>query len=839
MSSELDRKILEIAKSPVLLVATDFDGTVAPIVARPELVDPNREALVALRILSELPNTHVVVISGRALADLSSRFTPARGIRLVGSHGSEFEEGLIEPLDSNVLDRLAASANALDVIAARFPGALVERKPASVAFHYRGVDPARVDELLEVLLSRDAGSGLTHRKRGKMVLEFGALPLDKGEALERVRQRLGASAVVFIGDDDTDEDAFARLKGADLAIKVGAGESLASHRVVDPIGVARCLAKLADARMDWRCGSAAVPIEHHSILSDQRTIALVAPNGRIPWLCLPRIDSSAIFAEILGGATAGYFEVRAASFSHSLSQTYVGDSLVLETQWQGFKVTDYLDASGGRAYQRAGRTSLFRVIEGHGDVTVTFAPRLDFGRGETKLKHIPGGLIVEGTVDAIVLIAPGIEFDVTMEGAHPVARAEFALGADPVILELRYGTANADSSQLAEPARRHQNVRFWQSWAATLNLPRLHRDQTCRSALVLKALTYGPTGAIAAAGTMGLPESMGGSRNWDYRFCWPRDAAISAHALAMLGATGTGQKFLDWLLGILEGAGHGSMIAPVYSVAGGHLPPEAELPHLPGYGGSHPVRVSNAAAQQIQLDVFGPICALIAELARRDCPLSGEHRRLVESMVATVEQRWKEPDHGIWEIRLPRRHHVHSKVMCWLAVDRAISVSRYLGRSRPDWIQLRDAIRDDVLLSGRAADAEHYGTSYGERAPDAASLWVGLSEMLASADPGFRATIDVVERELTRPEGVYRYLFDDGLPGKEGLFNVCTTWLIEALALTGRRPAAEELLSRYVELCGPTGLMPEEFDPETKRGLGNFPQAYSHAGLISAAIRLS
>jgi trehalose 6-phosphate phosphatase len=835
----LDDRIREIAQAPILLVATDFDGTVAPIVLRPDQVDPNREALVALRRLSETPDTHVAVISGRALADLSSRLGPISAARLVGSHGSEFEAGFVDSLSDAQREKLEAVADTLSEIALRYPGSMVERKPASVAFHYRAVDRSQHAEVVEVVASSGLGALELDVKRGKMVIEFGVIPLDKGVALEKLRQRLGASAVVYFGDDVTDEDAFAKLRGPDLSVKVGDGETCAAYRVADSEEVARVLARIAKLRSAWHCGSADVPIEAHALLSDQRTIALVAPNGRIPWFCAPRIDSAAIFAELLGGASAGYFEVRASGSRVSTRQAYVGDSLVLETHWPGFKVTDYLDAAAGMAFQRAGRTSLFRIIEGTGPVTVTFAPRFDFGRGETRLERIEGGIVIQGTVDSVVLHAPGVEFEIFEEGHQPIARATFELGADPVVLELRYGTANIDAPRIPERRRREQNIQFWQSWASSLRVPQAYSEQVRRSALVLKALTYGPTGAIAAAGTTSLPESLGGTRNWDYRFCWPRDAAVSAHSLARIGATGIGQKFLDWLLDILESAGHGAMLAPVYTVAGAHLPPEAELTHLHGYGGSRPVRVSNAAAQQIQLDVFGPIGALIAELARQGCPLSGEHRRLVESMVATIEQRWREPDHGIWEIRLPRRHHVHSKVMCWQAVDQSMEVSRYLGRVRDDWRVLRDTIRDEIVREGTAWGAMHYGTSFGHADVDAAALWVGLTGMLPPDDPRYRATIEVVERELTCPDGVYRYRFDDGLPGREGVFNLCTTWLVESLMATGRRPAAEALFQRYLQQCGPTGSLAEEFDPVGRRALGNVPQAYSHAGLISAAVRLT
>lgn len=791
----------------------------------------------ALRMLSELPQTFVAVISGRALGDLAKRTRDAGDIHLVGSHGSEFEPGFA-PATEDARRLLAEIIEESNQIAERYPGAIIEVKPASLAFHYRNISPELAVDALHAIHNGPATRPGVHLRKGKKVVELSVVKTNKGVALGRLRQRVGATAVIFVGDDLTDEDAFVTLSAADLALKVGEEPTAAHHRVAATDHVAPLLVHLAQTRSSWLAGAEAIPIQDHAMLSDQRTVALIAPNGRIAWLCLPRIDSSAVFAEILGGPSAGFFEVRPAEQSSAVAQEYVGDSFVLRTIWADITVTDYLDASGGRAYQRAGRTDLIRTIEGRGRVEVTFAPRLDFGRLPTRLVPGPHGITVEGSVDAFVLFSPGIKWEIVEEGQNQTARATIELTGDPVVLDLRYGTANLEAASSDEPRRREQNQRFWQGWTAGLSLPRIATDEVRRSALVLKGLVYGPTGAIAAAATTSLPECAGGMRNWDYRFCWPRDAAISAHALVMLGFTGPALKFLDWIQGILEGSEPGSFVRPVYSVTGRHLGAEAEIPQLAGYRGSRPVRVGNSAAHQVQLDVFGPVADLIAALTLRGAPVTPEHWQLTERMVDAVSKHWREPDHGIWEVRLSRRHYVHSKVMCWLTVDRAIAIGKYVGFSRPQWHGLRDEIAADVLEKGWSESAGSFGSSYEELSPDAAVLWVGLGGLVPASDPRFVKTIEFVERTLRRGSTVFRYRFDDGLPGIEGGFNLCTSWLIEAYARVGRIEAAMELFEKYLQLAGPTGLIAEESAADNGHALGNYPQAYSHAGLIRAAMVL-
>jgi GH15 family glucan-1,4-alpha-glucosidase len=358
--------------------------------------------------------------------------------------------------------------------------------------------------------------------------------------------------------------------------------------------------------------------------------------------------------------------------------------------------------------------------------------------------------------------------------------------------------------------------------------------------LTLRALCYQPTGAILAAGTSSLPEEMGGLRNWDYRYCWLRDAAMSAHALVGLGSGAEAEGLLAWTRRIIHRtAGHPERLHPLYTVDGFELGAEAVIETLPGYAGSRPVRVGNAANRQVQLDVFGPIADLIAAYADLRGGLEEWQFELMADMVEAVSRRWHEPDHGIWEARIAPRHHIYSKVMGWLTVDRALRLGERYGMPvRPEWTDLRQQIADDVLTLGWDAKVGAYTVAYGHPEIDASSLWIGLSGLLADDDPRFLATVLVVEAELRSGPIVYRYRWDDGLPGREGGFHLCSAWLVEAYLRTGRRADAEELFGQMLDCAGPTGLLPEQYDPLTERGLGNHPQAYSHLGLINCALLL-
>ncbi|GAB2831308.1 hypothetical protein JOD27_000906 [Lentzea nigeriaca] len=544
----------------------------------------------------------------------------------------------------------------------------------------------------------------------------------------------------------------------------------------------------------------AVPIERHSLLSDRRALALVTPGADVTWLCHPSPDSPALFAALLGGS--GHFSVRPQKDQLPLGQRYVPGTMTVQTRWTGLQVTDHLAAN------------LVRTVEGRVPAVVEFAPRPDFGRAPVVLERVADGVKVAGT--SIVLRSPGVDWEISDGTATAVI-------IPPFVLELELGGPSEVDTD-------------WLDWSAELRLPATEPALVRRSALTLRALCHRDTGAVLAAATTSLPEQIGGVRNWDYRYCWLRDAALTVQALVSLGSTAEAEAFLDWLHGVLETVSGPESLNPLYTVHGTALGPETVIDSLPGYAGSGPVRVGNLADQQVQLDVFGPITDLVHDLALARGSLAGREWDVVTAMVRAVAVRWSEPDHGIWEERHVPRHRVYSRVMCWQTLDRAIALaSRFDRPLDPDWLVLRDKIAADVLQNGWNPDVGAFTTAYDGTDLDAASLHVGLSGLLDPSDERFQATVVAVEETLRSGPTVYRYLRNDGLPGDEGGFHLCTTWLIEAYLKVGRRADAEELFESFVRLTGPTGLLPEEYDPVAERSLGNHPQAYSHLGLIRCA----
>ena len=841
ITENVDARLRELARVPVLLVACDYDGTLAPIIDNPDEARPTRESVAALRHLATMPDTHVAVISGRALRDLAALSRLPEEIHLVGSHGTEFDVGFADELSPEQRERRDRVLEALNDMARCDRGFIIEPKPAGVAFHYRKADPEIAAKSVSEVLSGPGTWDGVHVKSGKMVLELSVLDLNKGDALDRLRTDVSAEAVIFAGDDVTDEDAFARLAGPDLGLKVGPGPTLARARLNDPLAVAQALALLAERRRAWLMGEHGLPIERHSLLSDQRTVALVTADATVNWMCHPRADSPAVFAGLLGGAREGHFSVSRPDDSPPISHRYLDGTMIAETRWPDVTVTDYLDCSDQRPFEPAGRTNLIRAIDGSGRIRIEFAPRLDFGRAPTGLHVIDGGLEVWGAAEAMVLLSPGVGWDIVDDGPHQTAVAEVALDEAPLELDLRLGAhGRPHRSEMTEADRRQATERHWRDWVQKLALPPTATEEVERSALVLKALCHQPSGAMLAAATTSLPEVMGGVRNWDYRYCWPRDASMSAAALLSLGSSQEAGDLLDWILDRVEHLPSPEQLRPVYPLVGDEALPEAVLPELAGYAGSRPVRIGNAAEHQVQLDVFGPVVDLAWRLCDAEVTLTERHWEVVKAVVGAVATRWHEPDHGIWEERRPPRHHVHSKVMCWMAVDRAIKIAQRLDRDlAPYWRPLRHQIAADVIENGWNEQRHSYTTAYGSTDVDASLLWIGLSGLLPAGDTRFVSTLKAVESELRDGQTVYRYRHDDGLPGTEGGFLICASWLIEAYVLIGQIDDARTLFDRYLDLCGPTGLLPEQYDPATERLLGNHPQAYSHLGLINAALALS
>jgi trehalose-phosphatase len=829
LPDDLTDALLEVSRTPVLLVASDYDGVIAPIVHDPNEARPQRETSVALRGLAELPDTHVAVISGRALRDLSalSRF-PAE-IHLVGSHGSEFDVGFAAALDEATRERIAFVQHMMGLAGDEVPGARVERKPTGAAFHYRTADPAAARRVLRQLradLQQIHGVSLMD---GHMVVDASAVELDKGAALTRLRRALGSTAVLVLGDDKTDEKAFAVTGAGDVSVKVGPGETLARFRISGPDEAAQLLALLLELRLRWLFGAEAVPLEQHTLLSDQRSHAIVDPGGRVVWYCHPRLDASAVFAELIGGSSAGHFSVGPVPGRPPLSQRYIDGSLVLRTRWPGLTVIDYLDH-----HEQSGTTGLVRVLSGTGPARIEFAPRLDFGRAPTRLVVERDALRVSGPADVLVLHAPGVTWQISEEGPHQIATAIVEPG-EGLVLDLRGSSVPHPEP---EPERQRRAVEAWHEWSEALRLPTTGRELVLRSASILKGLCH-PNGAVVAAATTSLPEELGGSRNWDYRYCWLRDAALTVGSLARLGSTTEAVAFLHWVNPLLERSQDGGFLRPVYTVDGHDLPPEGVIPELAGYAGSRPVRVGNAAEHQLQLDVLGPLADLVHLLALDGVAGVEKQLPLLDWCAEAVGRRWNEADHGIWEVRLAPRHYVHSKVMCWVTLDRALRVHDLLAAPAPEWWSFaRDAIATDVLENGWNEGLQSFTSWYGGTALDAAALHVGLAGLIPPDDPRFSATVEAVERELRAGHTLYRYRFDDGLTGDEGGFLLCAAWLLQAYLLLERPDDAIALFDQIASTFGPTGTASEMWDPLGKRSLGNIPQAYSHLGIIDSAVAL-
>ena len=366
---ELGERIRQLARVPTLLVACDYDGTVAPLVDDPMAAKPNRDSVAAMRSLAELANTHVTVISGRSLRDLATLSRFPEEIRLVGSHGSEFDLGFGSQLSPDLIERRAVLTQAIKALGVKY-SALVEEKPTGVTFHLRGMDEAVAVQAREEVIQGPAGWDGIQTRTGHDIIEMSVIETNKGWALEIIRGQVGATAVIFLGDDVTDEDAFRTLAGPDVGVRVGDGKTEASYRVKDTDTIAKVLALLCELRAEWLRGSGLTAIEDHSILSDMRTAAVMTPDARVTWLCAPRIDSAAVFAELLGGPSAGYFSVAMPDGSKVVDQRYGRESMVLETRFPSFTVTDYLDVSSGRSRRKAGRSDLIRVLEGKGQVVI-------------------------------------------------------------------------------------------------------------------------------------------------------------------------------------------------------------------------------------------------------------------------------------------------------------------------------------------------------------------------------------------------------------------------------------------------------------------------------------
>jgi len=584
-------------------------------------------------------------------------------------------------------------------------------------------------------------------------------------------------------------------------------------------------------------------IEDYALIGDEQTAALVGMDGSVDWLCLPRFDSAACFARLLGDEDNGHWRIAPKGADRCTRRAYRSDTLVLDTEWETdegtIRVTDLMP-------QRHRAPDVVRIVEGiSGKVTVHSRLRLrfDYGAVVPWVRRSDGHRVAVAGPDSVWLRS---EPEVRTWGEDFSTLSEFTVEAgEKVAFVLTWHPSHEPRPALVDPyASLRTSVTDWRRWAARCRYDGPFRDAVVRSLITLKALTYRPTGGIVAAATTSLPEEMGGVRNWDYRYCWLRDSSLTLGALVAAGYHKEAEAWRDWLLRAV--AGDPADLQIMYGVAGERRLPEFELPHLSGFAGSAPVRIGNGAVNQLQLDVYGEVLDSLW-LARRAGLSPKPHMWSLQAVLLEwLRAQWRQPDEGLWEVRGGRRHFVHSKVMVWVAADRAVrTLEEYadLPGDLEGWRELRDAVHRDVCEKGYDPVRNTFTQYYGSQELDAALLLIPRFGFLPPDDPRVVGTVDAVREALGHDGFVRRYdtAADtpvDGLPGDEGAFLACSFWLVDALHLTGRKKDARVLFERLVGLANDVGLLAEEYDPVAGRQLGNFPQAFSHIGLVNSALAL-
>jgi GH15 family glucan-1,4-alpha-glucosidase len=584
-----------------------------------------------------------------------------------------------------------------------------------------------------------------------------------------------------------------------------------------------------------------LPIEDYAMIGDGHTSALVGRDGSIDWLCLPRFDSGACFAALLGSPDHGRWAIAPRDEARTVRRRYREGTLILETDFEtesgAVRVIDCMPLS-------IERRDVLRIVvglRGRVPMSMELVIRFDYGSIVPWVNQRDGTLFATAGPDTLELHTP-----VQTRGERMTSRADFEVGAGervPFVLNYRPSHEAVQPAIDAEQALA-QTERHWLAWSGRCRFEGRWREPVLRSLLTLKALIYQPTGGIVAAPTTSLPEQPGGVRNWDYRYCWLRDATFTLNALLLAGYTEEAMAWRDWLLRAVAGSPADLQI--LYSVTGERRLGETELAWLPGYGRAAPVRTGNAAAEQFQLDVYGEVMDTL-HLARAAGQALKPHAWGIQcALLAFLDEHWRDPDEGIWEVRGPRRHFTHSKVMAWVAFDRGVKAVERYGLEGPveAWRRSRDQIHAQVCEAGFDPVRNSFVQHYDGAQLDASLLLIPLVGFLPPDDPRVLATIAAIERELVVDGLVLRYPIDtatavDNLPPGEGVFLPCSFWLADCLAVTGRRAEAEALFERLLALRNDVGLLSEEFDPRTGHMQGNFPQALSHMALVNTARLLS
>ncbi|GAB1514013.1 glycoside hydrolase family 15 protein [Actinophytocola sp. KF-1] len=586
-------------------------------------------------------------------------------------------------------------------------------------------------------------------------------------------------------------------------------------------------------------------IEDYALLGDLHTAALVSREGGIDWLCLPRFDSPACFAALLADEHAGTWRLAPASGGPATRRAYRGDTLTIASEWDTpdgtVRVVDFMPPRGQSS-------DLVRIVEGvSGQVPMRMLLRLrfDYGAVQPWVRREDGDFVAVAGPDAVWLRTP-VHLDTRAAETHTATHAEFTVSAGervPFVLTHRPSHLTAPTPVDADTALR-DTEEFWAGWMSRCEYDGQWAGAVRRALITLKALTYAPTGGILAAATTSLPEQLGGARNWDYRYCWLRDATFTLQALLGTGYVDEARAWREWLVRAV--AGDPADLQIMYGLDGTRRIPETTLHWLSGYEGAQPVRVGNAAVDQFQLDVWGEVLDGL-HLAREE----GIHAtdtawELQRALLDYLEGNWQQPDNSLWEVRGPRRHFVHSKVMAWAGVDRAVHTVEHHDLDGPadHWRQLRDTIHADVCEHGYDADRGTFTQFYGSHGLDAGLLLIPRVGFLPWHDERVRGTVDAVRKELDRDGFLLRYDPHadggvDGLPGDEGSFLACTFWLADALHGTGRTDEAHTLFEKLLDLRNDVGLLSEEYDTGQQRQVGNTPQAFSMVGLVNTALHLT
>ncbi len=586
----------------------------------------------------------------------------------------------------------------------------------------------------------------------------------------------------------------------------------------------------------------ALPIEDYALLADGHTAALVGKDGSIDWLCLPRFDSAACFAALLGDETNGRWLIGPADDAE-VSRRYIGDTTVLETTYTTATgtvvVTDFMPINDGRF-------DLVRRVQckaGTVRMRHVWRVRLDYGdvRPWVNREHHHGQEVILATAGPDRLVLHGTRLPEAHDGEH-VDDFEIKNGENHEFATIWIPSHRKVPKPLDFAERLAETLDRQQAWADACHYGGPWHDVVIRSLVTLRLLTDTETGGIVAAPTTSLPEDFGGERNWDYRYCWLRDASLTLQALLLADRSDEARLWRGWLLRAIAGDPEDMQI--MYTIDGGRHLPEQQLDHLSGYAGSRPVRIGNGAVDQRQTDVLGEVMCALADARDEGLQESPDSWSLQRTLINNLADNWDQPDNGLWEIRGPLRHFTHSRVMVWAAFDRAVQAVEQHGLEGPveRWRALRDKVRDEVLAKGFRQDLNTFTQHYDTDQVDASLLVLPLVGFIDGDDPRMLGTIEAVEKGLMRDGLLLRYRTDsgvDGLKGDENPFLACSFWLVSAYALAGRREDAERLMDKLVGLCNDVGLLSEEYDMANQRMVGNFPQAFSHLALVRAAEVLS